>query len=57
MIKSDFNPEPYLEKLEALIDVAHVQAAEARQSAAWRFKPVERRPTIISVVVNAAKTV
>ena len=46
---SDFNPEPYLEKLEALIDVDHLLAAEARQSAAWQFEPVDRRPTIISV--------
>lgn len=44
-----FNPEPYLEKLEALIDVDHVLAAEARQSAAWQFKPIDRRPTIITV--------
>ncbi len=46
---SDFNPEPYLEKLEALVDVAHVRAAEARQAAAWRFEPVDRRPTIVTV--------
>lgn len=46
---SDFNPEPYLEKLEALVDISHVQKAEARQSAAWRFEPVDRRPTIVSV--------
>lgn len=46
---SDFNPAPYLEKLEALIDVEHVQAAEARQAAAWRFEPVDRRPTIVTV--------
>lgn len=46
---SDFDPKPYLEKLEALIDVDHVLAAEARQDAAWRFEPVDRRPTIISV--------
>ncbi len=46
---NSFNPEPYLEKLEALIDVDHVLAAEARQSAAWRFEPVDRRPTIITV--------
>ncbi len=49
MSLSDFNPEPYLEKLEALVDIAHVQKAEARQSTAWRFEPVDRRPTIISV--------
>jgi hypothetical protein len=46
---TNFNPEPYLEKLEALIDVDQVLAAEARQSAAWRFEPVDRRPTIITV--------
>ncbi len=46
---SDFDPRPYLEKLEALVDVEHVQAAEARQIAAWRFEPVDRRPTIITV--------
>ena len=49
MKMSGFNPEPYLEKLEALIDVDHVTTAEARQSAAWRFEPVDRRPTIITV--------
>jgi len=46
---SDFNPDLYLEKLEALVDVDHVLAAEARQTAAWRFEPVDRRPTIITV--------
>lgn len=46
---SDFDPRPYLDKLEALIDVEHVKAAEARQAAAWRFEPVDRRPTIITV--------
>jgi len=46
---TNFNPEPYLEKLEALIDVEHVMAAEARQEAAWRFEPVDRRPTIVTV--------
>lgn len=45
----DFNPEPYLEKLEALVDVEHVLAAEARQAAAWRFEPSDRRPTIVTV--------
>ncbi len=46
---NSFDPIPYLEKLEALIDVEHVLAAEARQQAAWRFEPVDRRPTIITV--------
>ncbi len=46
---SDFNPHPYLKKLEALVDVDHVLAAEARQTAAWKFEPVDHRPTIISV--------
>ena len=46
---SNFNPAPYLEKLEALVDVEHVLAAEARQAAAWRFEPVDRRPTIVTV--------
>ncbi len=46
---TDFTPEPYLEKLEALIDVEHVVAAEARQAAAWRFEVVDRRPTIVTV--------
>lgn len=44
-----FKPEPYLAKLEALVDVAHVEGAEARQLAAWRYEPVDRRPTIITV--------
>jgi hypothetical protein len=34
---SDFNPTPYLEKLERLVDPAHVERAEARQAAAWRL--------------------
>lgn len=46
---NDFDPRPYLDQLEALIDVAHVEAAEDRQNAAWRFEPVDRRPTIITV--------
>lgn len=44
-----FDPTPYLDKLEALVDVDHVAAAEARQAAAWRYEPVDRRPTIVTV--------
>ncbi|MCO6452300.1 MAG: hypothetical protein J5I90_16095 [Caldilineales bacterium] len=44
-----FDPTPYLEQLEMLVDADHVRAAEARQSAAWRYEPVDRRPTIITV--------
>jgi hypothetical protein len=32
---SDFGPEPYLERLENLVDVDHVLVAKARQAAAW----------------------
>jgi len=46
---TDFDPTPYLDKLEALIDVEHVKTAEARQAAAWRFQPVDRRPSIVTV--------
>jgi hypothetical protein len=45
----DFDPTPWLEKLELLIDVAHVEAAEARQLAAWRWEPLDRLPTIVTV--------
>ncbi len=44
-----FDPSPYLDKLEQLVDVDHVHRAEARQRAAWRFEPVDRRPTIVTV--------
>jgi hypothetical protein len=44
---SNFDPEPYLERLENLVDVDHVLAAEARQAAAWEYRPVDRRTTIV----------
>jgi hypothetical protein len=47
-MQSDFDPEPYLERLENLVDVDHVLAAEARQSAAWEYRPVDRRTTIVT---------
>lgn len=46
---AEFDPRPYLDKLEALVDVDRVRAAEARQAAAWRFEPVDLRPTIVTV--------
>lgn len=45
---SEFRPEPYLERLESLVDVEHVLAAEARQAMAWEYQPVDRRTTIIT---------
>ena len=54
---SNFNPEPYLEKLEALIDVDHVLAAEARQSAAWRFEPADRRKRALEFVPEPTDTI
>jgi len=47
-MQSDFEPEPYLKRLENLVDVDHVLAAEARQATAWEYKPVDRRTTIIT---------
>ena len=43
------NPKPYLERLEALIDVTHVLAAEERQRRALLFEPLDRRPTIVTL--------
>lgn len=45
---SDFDPRPYLEKLEALIDVEHQKRAHARQLAALNFEPLDFRPTIVT---------
>lgn len=45
---SDFDPRPYLDRLEGLVDVAHQTQAEARQLAALNFEPLDRRPTIVT---------
>ncbi len=45
---TDFDPRPYLEKLEALVDVEHQRRAEARQLAALNFEPLDFRPTIVT---------
>ncbi len=44
-----FDPTPYLEQLELLIDMGRVQAAEERQRAALAFESLDRRPTIVTV--------
>ena len=43
------DPEPYLDRLNRLIDVEHVRSAEERQLKAWTQQPLDRLPTIISV--------
>lgn len=45
---SGFDPRPYLDKLEALVDVEHQKRAEARQLAALNFEPLDLRPTTVS---------
>ena len=45
---SAFDPRPYLDQLEGLVDVAQQHRAEARQVAALRFEPLDRRPTIVT---------
>ncbi len=45
---SDFDPRPYLDKLEALVDVEHQKRAEAKQLAALNFEPLDLRPTIVT---------
>jgi hypothetical protein len=46
---SEFDPRRYLDTLERLVDLERVRKAEARQSAAWHCKPVDSRPTIVTV--------
>lgn len=43
-----FDPRPYLERLDRLIDWQHVALAERRQLAAWQYEPADRVPTIVS---------
>ena len=43
-----FDSRPYLDRLEALCDVEHVKAAEARQLASGRWQAANRRPTIVT---------
>jgi len=43
-----FDPRPYLERLDSLIDPRCAIRAEERQAAAWRFESCERVPVIVS---------
>jgi hypothetical protein len=45
---SDFDPRPYLDKLEARVDAEHQKCAHARQLAALNFEPLAFRPTIVT---------
>lgn len=45
---SDFDPRPYLDKLEAMVDIEQQKRAHARQLAALNFEPLALRPTIIT---------
>ncbi|MBI5304981.1 MAG: hypothetical protein HY868_22810 [Chloroflexi bacterium] len=45
---SDFDPRPYLDKLESLVDVAHQKRAEQKQLAALKYEPLDFRPTIVT---------
>jgi hypothetical protein len=45
---SDFDPRPYLDKLESLVDVAWQKRAEAKQLSALKFEPLGFRPTIVT---------
>ena len=43
-----FDPKPYLERLDRIVDSQHVKVAEQRQERSWRCQPVDRLPTIVS---------
>lgn len=47
--------DPYLERLEALIDVEHVKRAERRQKAAWNYEAVDRLPLLVSLCDKVSK--
>ncbi len=44
-----FDPRPYLDLLESLVEPERAREAEARQEAAWGCRPLDRRPTIVTV--------
>jgi hypothetical protein len=48
-MRTSLPPFAYLDKLEPLIDIEHVLAAEERQRQAMLFEPLNRRPTIITL--------
>ncbi|MBI5653319.1 MAG: hypothetical protein HZC40_23165 [Chloroflexi bacterium] len=45
---NNFDPRPYLDKLETLVDVAWQNRAEQKQLSALKFEPLDFRPTIIT---------
>ncbi len=47
--------DPYLERLEALIDVEHVERAQRRQEAAWNYEAVDRQPLLVSLCDKVSK--
>ncbi len=47
-VQDGFDPRPHLDQLEELVDVEQQRRAEARQLAALKFEPLDRRPTIVT---------
>ena len=47
--------DPYLERLEALIDEEHVEQAQRCQEAAWNYEAVDRLPLLVSLSDKVSK--